>query len=1114
MNKTVFEQYIKNFDFKGLFLDLGWDKDATKETVVVDKEKYVLQAAAQKSGFKIFVCFSPGAMPDKSVRLKIQSKAVAFSHLHLIIFCDAKKTEQKWLLVTREANKPIKRTETSYAISQKPELLYQRTSGLIFELDEQDDITIIDVLEKVMANVHQNSERVTKKFYTEFKTEHKAFIGFIKGIGEVAHRDWYASLMMNRLMFCYFIQKKGFLDGDKDYLRHKLEMCKEKKGKDNFYSFYRWVMKFLFFGGLNAAEQDEDIKKEIGRVPYLNGGLFDEHELEKKYPGIDISDKAFEKVFAFFDRYNWHLDIRPDTSGKEINPDVIGYIFEKYINDRAQMGAYYTKEDITGYISKNCIIPYLMDAVKRKYPKAFSPDGEIWTMVKQSGDAYIYDALKKGVELPLPDSIKQGINPSIEKQIVKDVLNNPPKLLELRKDWNKPAPEEYALPTEIWREVVERRKRYEDIRSKIDAGNIQDVNDFITYNLDITQFAQDVVETTTDAGFLKHFYQELEKVTILDPTCGSGAFLFAALNILEPLYEGCIHRMESFIEEDRKGKHKFFEETIARVTSPEHFNLKYFIYKTIILRNLYGVDIMNEAVEIAKLRLFLKLVAEVDINPRKKNLGLEPLPDIDFNIRAGNTLVGYASEVELEEAINFTRNFKAAKGKKNEQTGFDFDNDLARIKEECEKVGDAFEHYKMIQESSGENKKTFKTAKEKLIKSLHNLKEELNGILHKRYYAELHYDKWENTHQPFHWFAEFYEIIHGKKGFDVIIGNPPYVQYNADSTGYKLFNFKSRSCSNLFAYCIERSQGLLNPNARHAMIVPISLVGNKKMYDLSKLLVTKGTVWFSNFSGDTHPGTLFSGVQQNLTIYLFQPKKELKTFSTDFIRFSDAGEERDYLFANRVSYMENSALGKITLKTGSNNCLSILNKLSKDKQSLELYSLTREAKVWYHNVAHYWVKCFINPPFFRRGSEKPSISSHYKSINIHTDKREILVAILSSSTFYFWYILNSNCRDVSRDDVLTFPISLGNFDVVQKKELLALSGHLLKDLNKNKVRVKYQKKNDLVEYDQFWPQNSKPIMDRIDYCISEHYGFTEEELDFIINYDIKYRMGKELEEEE
>ena len=78
-----------------------------------------------------------------------------------------------------------------------------------------------------------------------------------------------------------------------------------------------------------------------------------------------------------------------------------------------------------------------------------------------------------------------------------------------------------------------------------------------------------------------------------------------------------------------------------------HPNRRYFVYKSIILNNLFGVDIMEEAVEICKLRLFLKLAAQVDPDSSHDNLGIEPLPDIDFNIRAGNTLVGYASYDEV-----------------------------------------------------------------------------------------------------------------------------------------------------------------------------------------------------------------------------------------------------------------------------------------------------------------------------------------------------------------------------------------------------------------------------------------------------------------------------------
>src|SRR5205823_2134716 len=135
----------------------------------------------------------------------------------------------------------------------------------------------------------------------------------------------------------------------------------------------------------------------LGRVPYLNGGLFEMHQLEQDNPNIHIPDNAFEKIFDFFDEYQWHLDDRPLSNDKEINPDVLGYIFEKYINQK-QMGAYYTKEDITGYISQNTVIPYLFDAARPHCRIAFEGDPSIWDYLKAEPDRYIYKAVKKGVE--------------------------------------------------------------------------------------------------------------------------------------------------------------------------------------------------------------------------------------------------------------------------------------------------------------------------------------------------------------------------------------------------------------------------------------------------------------------------------------------------------------------------------------------------------------------------------------------------------------------------------------------------------------------------------------------------------------------------------------------
>jgi hypothetical protein len=287
------------------------------------------------------------------------------------------------------------------------------------------------------------------------------------------------------------------------------------------------------------------------------------------------------------------------------------------------------------------------------------------------------------------------------------------------------------------------------------------LNDLITYNLNIRRLVQDYLEQTADSMFIRKFYKTLTEVSVLDPTCGSGAFLFAALNILEPLYEVCIQRMEEFHAANPKGN-KDFEDRLAPVKSGDHPNLSYYIYKTIILHNLYGVDLMKEAVEIAKLRLFLKLVAEVAPSRRKKNYGLEPLPDIDFNIRSGNTLVGFATKTEVDKA--FSGEFAFNKG------------ELDAIYTSCEILASEFKHFQDVQLSEGADGYSSKKIKIVVQKHLNGLREKLNGYMALVYNIDPKnknaYANWLTMHRPFHWFAEFYDII-SKGGFDVVIGNPP-----------------------------------------------------------------------------------------------------------------------------------------------------------------------------------------------------------------------------------------------------------------------------------------------------------------------------------------------------
>jgi hypothetical protein len=597
MNKARFSELVNNFALSSIFNGLGWDQFQTAHIIEVKERKYTLSGVARKKDFCVLECVVE-TIPDTATRKLFEKPVSGLYFDHLLVLTNKDKTAQFWQLPLREDGKLKRLVTFIWRKGQDAEWLYQKFHNIVFTLDEEENITLLDVQKRVNAGLAANSETVTKKFYAEFTKQHEAFLAFIKGIDDAVpdkdnfNKKWYASLMMNRLMFCYFIQKKRFLDWNDNYLQDKLNECKKLNGTDHFYGFYRSFLRELFHEKLANPEEKRAKKKtpvDFGAIPYLNGGLFEAHDLENAYQNISVSDEAFQHLFNFFDEWNWHLDTRISASGRDINPDVIGYIFEKYINNRADMGAYYTKEDITDYIGKNTIIPFLLEKVKAYHAAPFAPGGGFWQYLQDSGDEYLYDAVKKGgegkksiAEAGLPPHIAQGID------------TRQPDLLERRKDWNTAAPEPVGLPTEIWRETIARLERYFDLKAKIAHGEITEINDLITYNLNIRKFVQAYLEQTADKEFIRHFYKSLTGVTVLDPTCGSGAFLFAALNILEPLYEVCLRRMGEFYNAN-PGRNRDFGDRLEPLLKDEHPSRPYYIYKTIILNNLYGVDLMKEA---------------------------------------------------------------------------------------------------------------------------------------------------------------------------------------------------------------------------------------------------------------------------------------------------------------------------------------------------------------------------------------------------------------------------------------------------------------------------------------------------------------------------------------
>jgi hypothetical protein len=123
-----------------------------------------------------------------------------------------------------------------------------------------------------------------------------------------------------------------------------------------------------------------------------------------------------------------------------------------------------------------------------------------------------------------------------------------------------------------------------------------------------------------------------------------------------------------------------------------------------------------------------------------------------------------------------------------------------------------------------------------------------------------------------------------------------------------------------------------------------------------------------------------------------------------------------------------------------------------------------------------------------------------------------IIAALSSDIYWWWYTISSNLRDLNPYDINNFPLPKS---ILTDKDLHELGKQYMIDLKHNSsFLIRNQKQTGKTETQMFKIQKSKPIIDEIDRILARHYGFTDEELDFIINYDIKYRMGAEAEDGE
>ena len=384
----------------------------------------------------------------------------------------------------------------------------QQVSNIYWE--HQDSGNIRAALDKAF-----DVEAVTKQFFEQYKRVFDNALDRVQGFEdgetdddqqqEAERKKLFVQTLFNRLMFVYFLSRKGWLtfQGDNDYLNALWKDYRATPGLADA-TFYGERLYHLFFFGLNNPQsRDLNIRGQpmsllYGDVPFLNGGLFERTELDQR-SGVIVPDDAIAPILTdLFDRFNFTvMESTPFDVEVAVDPEMLGKVFEELVTGRHDSGSYYTPRSVVSFMCREALKGYLAGRDTGPAAAAIA--------------AFVDERETAGITLSAARRISEA----------------------------------------------------------------------------------------------------LDEVTVVDPACGSGAYL---LGMMQELVE-----LQAALYSDR-----------LRTTARDLYDLKLHI----IQRNLYGVDNDEFAVNIAMLRLWLSLAIEYE------GAKPEPLPNLDFKIVCGDSLLG------------------------------------------------------------------------------------------------------------------------------------------------------------------------------------------------------------------------------------------------------------------------------------------------------------------------------------------------------------------------------------------------------------------------------------------------------------------------------------------
>lgn len=667
-----------------------------------------------------FVKIEHGAFQDDKGRVRLKTELTpAKRYSYLVGIHENSHTAQNQLLdvlVMDYANPKIEDIEKAFSIEKVTTEFFEQYKGLYIVLSEQ---------LKGQPFFSRGTDEENKQFVARF-----------------------AKKLLGQIVFLYFLQKKGWLGvdqdqawgkGPRDFMRQRFNQTEVAGG-----NYYHDFLQFLFYEALAQDRKDQADPNYYPRfackIPFLNGGLF-EAEYDWQNHAIDLPDSLFHNgaknkvgddgtgILDVFDRYNFTIkEDEPLEKEVAVDPEMLGKVFENMLDDteRKSKGAFYTPREIVHYMCQESLIHYIYNSVNNSTEK--SSQRGLFEM--EQGDA---------VHVP-----KSDIETLIHKGhlFVENDTAALQALQRIEKGEQKTTKQKIELPESI----------------KVNAKLIDD---------------------------------KLANIKICDPAIGSGAFPVGLL-------------------------HEIVTTRLALAPHSENQGTTYDLKRHTIRESLYGVDIDPSAIDIARLRLWLSLIVDED-----DYSSIEALPNLDYKIMQGNSLIEEYWGVKLfnEEFIQEddpnAENIQRLKDRQHaiqtefltlHKTSQLTDERKARLEQETKSIIKSIKALRSAPKDQQRQQELFDTrsaAKKKAsqLERLHKdffsacspekkkeIRRQINTLEWELIEATLternqldSLEKFrlikETGEKPFFlWKLNFPEVFKEKGGFDVVIGNPPYIQ--------------------------------------------------------------------------------------------------------------------------------------------------------------------------------------------------------------------------------------------------------------------------------------------------------------------------------------------------